>query len=102
LPQVALTAGYEYNVFAKLGVTSDDFNTSLYSVGIRLAANPRLQVSSFYQYNSFDYRGRLNVRASWEFAPLSFVYFVFNDQQFQNTSIANQSVITKISYIKQF
>jgi hypothetical protein len=102
LPQVALTAGYEYNLFAKLGVTSDDFNTSLYSVGIRLAANPRLQVSSFYQYNSFDYRGRLNVRASWEFAPLSFVYFVFNDQQFQNTSIANQSVITKISYIKQF
>ena len=102
LPQVALTAGYEYNVFANLGVTSDDFNTSLYSVGIRLAANPRLQVSSFYQYNSFDYRGRLNVRASWEFAPLSFVYFVFNDQQFQNTSIANQSVITKISYIKQF
>ncbi len=102
LPQVSLTAGYEYNVFAKLGVTSDDFNTSLYSVGIRLAANPRLQVSSFYQYNSFDSRGRLNVRASWEFAPLSFVYFVFNDQQFQNTSIANQSVITKISYIKQF
>jgi hypothetical protein len=102
LPQVALTAGYEYNVFANLGVTSDDFNTSLYSVGIRLAANPRMQVSSFYQYNSFDYRGRLNVRASWEFAPLSFVYFVFNDQQFQNTSIANQSVITKISYIKQF
>ena len=102
LPHVALTAGYEYNVFANLGVTSDDFNTSLYSVGIRLAANPRLQVSSFYQYNSFDYRGRLNVRASWEFAPLSFVYFVFNDQQFQNTSIANQSVITKISYIKQF
>ena len=102
LPQVALTGGYEYNVFANLGVTSDDFNTSLYSVGIRLAANPRLQVSSFYQYNSFDYRGRLNVRASWEFAPLSFVYFVFNDQQFQNTSIANQSVITKISYIKQF
>ena len=102
LPQVALTAGYEYNVFAKLGVTSDDFNTSLYSVGIRLAANPRMQVSSFYQYNSFDYRGRLNVRASWEFAPLSFVYFVFNDQQFQNTSIAYQSVITKISYIKQF
>jgi hypothetical protein len=102
LPQVALTAGYEYNVFAKLGVTSDDFNTNLYSVGIRLAANPRMQVSSFYQYNSFDYRGRLNVRASWEFAPLSFVYFVFNDQQFQNTSIANQSVITKISYIKQF
>jgi hypothetical protein len=102
LPQVSLTVGYEYNVFAKLGATSDDFNTSLYSVGIRLAANPRMQVSSFYQYNSFDYRGRLNVRASWEFAPLSFVYFVFNDQQFQNTSIANQSVITKISYIKQF
>jgi hypothetical protein len=102
LPQVALTAGYEYNVFSNLGASSDDFNTSLYSVGIRLAANPRMQVSSFYQYNSFDYRGRLNVRASWEFAPLSFVYFVFNDQQFQNTSIANQSVITKISYIKQF
>jgi hypothetical protein len=38
-----------------------------------MAANPRMQVSAFYQYNSFDERGRWNIRGSWEFAPLSFL-----------------------------
>jgi hypothetical protein len=61
-----------------------------------------MQLSAFYQYNTFDERGRWNVRGSWEFAPLSFVYVVFNENDFRQTDSRNRSVINKISYLKQF
>ena len=75
----------------------------LISFGTRFALNPRLQISSFYQYNSFDQQGRLNIRASWEYQPLSFVYLVFNDAQIDDefNPLSEQQVISKISLIKQ-
>jgi Domain of unknown function (DUF5916)/Carbohydrate family 9 binding domain-like len=102
LPHIAITFNYEHNVFKDFGAASDDFETNLYTGGIRLAYNPRIQLSTFYQYNSFDERGRWNVRGSWEFAPLSFLYFVFNDNSFRNSPVGNQSLITKVTYLKQF
>ncbi len=102
IPHIALTANYEHNVFNDFGTTKDNFETDLYTAGLRLAANPRLQLSGFYQYNTFDKRGRWNVRGSWEFAPLSFLYVVFNETNFRDSPVRNQSVINKISYLKQF
>ena len=46
---------------------------------LRLALNPRLQVTAFYQYNDAARQGTLNARVSWEFRPLSFLYVVLND-----------------------
>ncbi len=102
VPHLALTASYEHSNFTDFGVKNEDFSTDLYSVGLRIAPNPRIQFSSFYQYNTFDSRGRINIRGSWEFAPLSFLYLVFNEAHFQDTPTQNQAFISKLSYMKQF
>ncbi|MEL6987384.1 MAG: DUF5916 domain-containing protein, partial [Bacteroidota bacterium] len=82
IPQAALTINYEYNDIRNVGTNLEDLETHLITVGSRLAFNPRIQLSAFYQFNSFDDQGRWNIRASWEYLPLSFVYIVFNDAQF--------------------
>ncbi len=101
---VAFTADYEYNRLKDLGINNEDLTTRLLTLGGRLAANPRTQLSAFYQYNSFDDSGRWNVRFSWEYRPLSFIYLVFNDGRFDNSTgaIAEQQLITKLTFINQF
>lgn len=102
IPHIAFTFDYQFNNLENVGIEEKNLKTHLVTGGLRLAANPRLQVSAFYQYNSFDLRGRWNVRGSWEFAPLSFVYVVFNESNFQNNLQRNQSVINKVTYLRQF
>ena len=104
LPHIAFTAAYEFNDLQNIGIDHQDLQTHLVTGGIRLAANPRLQLSAFYQYNSFDEQGRWNIRASWEYQPLSFIYLVFNDNQIHSLdrNISEQQVISKITLIKQF
>ena len=46
----------------------------------------------------------MNLRLSWEYVPLSFIYLVFNDieeDQF-NPRIQNRQFISKITFLKQF
>jgi hypothetical protein len=102
LPHITLSANYELNNFEKFDLRQNDLQTALYTARIRLATNPRLQLSTFYQYNSFDKRGRWNIRGSWEFTPLSFFYLVFNESHFQDRPDQNQAFITKLTYLKQF
>lgn len=104
IPHATITADYEYNDIDALGENEEDLETHLYSIGPRLALNPRLQLSIFYQYNSFDSQGRWNVRASWEYRPLSFVYLVFNDNQIDNMDVRfeEQQFIGKVTFLKQF
>jgi hypothetical protein len=102
IPQIASELGFEHNSFTNFGNKKVNFTTDLFTAGIRLAANPRLQLSGFYQYNTFDKNGRVNIRGSWEFAPLSFFHLVFNESSIQYTPIQNRSTITKLSYLKQF
>ena len=102
IPHIAFTLNYEHNNFKNFGTTNDNFQTDLYTAGIRLAANPRMQLSGFYQYNTFDKRGRWNIRGSWEFAPLSFLYLVFNESSFKDSPVQSQSFISKLTYLKQF
>lgn len=104
IPHAALTLDYEYNDLNDLGEGQEDLETHLTTIGSRFALNPRVQLSAFYQYNSFDEQGRWNVRASWEYQPLSFVYLVFNDTR--NDGLENpfleQQFIGKITFLKQF
>ena len=102
--KAAFTADFEYNGLRDLGLNSEDLDTRLITLGGRFAANPRTQISAFYQHNSFDDSGRWNVRFSWEYRPLSFIYLVFNDGRFEdsNSSIAEQQLVTKLTFIKQF
>jgi len=101
-PYFGATASYQHNGFKNIGVDRDQLETHLYTAGVRCAYNPRIQLSAFYQYNSFDKQGRWNVRGSWEFAPLSFLYIVFNENSFQDSPVSNQSLISKLTYLKQF
>ncbi len=104
LPQAALTVDYEYNDLNDVGIDEGDLSTHLITLGSRFALNPRVQVSAFYQYNSFDELGRWNVRASWEYQPLSFVYLVFNDTRIDGLEnpFEEQQVIAKVTFLKQF
>lgn len=101
-PRVALTCDYEYNRLRELGIHQENLNTHLVTGGMRLAWNADVQLAAFYQYNSFDERGRWNARFSWQFAPLSFVHVVFNQNNFQETGARSQSLITKVSWMRQF
>jgi Domain of unknown function (DUF5916) len=101
-PKIAFTGEFELNRVRDLGIAKVNEDIGLFTGGVRLAANPRLQLSAFYQYNDFDQRGRWNVRGSWEFAPLSFLYLVFNESNFRASPVKNQNVISKLTYLKQF
>ena len=110
LPQIALSVNYQHNEFSELGDQKTNKTTDLITPEMRLALNPRLQLISFYQYNSAVNWGVLNTRLSWEYQPLSFVYFVYNDSrqdvfnsvtQFTDRT-QNQSSIFKLTFMKQF
>ncbi|MHA7831927.1 MAG: DUF5916 domain-containing protein [Flagellimonas sp.] len=104
MPHISLSANYENNNINGLGILQEDLDTDLYSVNLRVALNPRVQLSTFYQYNSFDEQGRWNVRFSWEYMPLSFIYLVFNDTQTDIFDPVQRSTqfISKITFLKQF
>lgn len=103
-PYMALTFDYEYNRLRALGEASESLETHLSTLGARFAANPRLQLSTFYQYNTFDEQGRWNVRLSWEYQPLSFLYLVFNNTQINGLEnpFEQQQFIAKVTFLKQF
>jgi hypothetical protein len=99
-----MTADFEYNDINSIGIDNLDLDTRLYTGGLRLALNPRVQFSTLYQYNSFDKQGRWNARFQWEYMPLSFIYLVFNDTQANNFDPVrrNTQFINKITLLKQF
>lgn len=101
-PKVAFTLDYEYNHLQKVGQKQQNLETNLITGGLRLAYNTRLQLSAFYQYNSFNQQGRWNVRGSWEYRPLSFLYLVFNENNLTALDQVNTSAIVKFSLMRQF
>jgi hypothetical protein len=102
-PYLALRADYEVNRLTHLGTRDTSFVTHLVAPELRVFLNPRVQWSAFYQYNTLQQRGALNARFSWEFAPLSFLYVVYNDRQAiqGGTSPSARSVIVKLSWLRQ-
>ena len=104
LPNISFTTNYEHNKIKSLGLQKKDLKTDLYSANLRLALNPRIQLNGFYQFNSFDKQGHLNLRLSWEYKPLSFIYLVFNDIEEDRFSprVLNRQFISKITFLKQF
>lgn len=104
IPHVAMNVDYEHNNINGVGILAEDLNTDLFTASLRLALNPRVQLSTFYQYNSFDEQGRWNIRFSWEYMPLSFIYIVFNDTQTDlfDPVLRSTQTISKITFLKQF
>ncbi|MEM6646532.1 MAG: DUF5916 domain-containing protein [Bacteroidota bacterium] len=110
-PHVAFRLDYVYNHITDVGPTEQEATSHLIIPELRLALNPRVQLNAFYQYNTFADRGAWNVRFSWEFSPLSYVYLVFNDSRFfvedtlrrgsPERFLTQQQAIFKVSYLRQ-
>ena len=110
-PHMALSLDYELNRATNLGVENERVDSHLFGPELRLALNPRVQFNAFYQYNTLVDRARWNIRLSYEFSPLSYVFLVFNDNRyFVNESLrltdpdffaTQQQAIFKVSYLRQ-
>ncbi|CCH00765.1 hypothetical protein FAES_2756 [Fibrella aestuarina BUZ 2] len=108
LPHISLTGRYIGNQFSEVGENRESPSVKLYSIEGRFALNPRLQLIGFYQYNTDLNRDAYNIRLSWEYQPLSFLYLVFNQRAYTSTvrqqefRQQEQHLIGKLSYLKQF
>ncbi|MBA3987003.1 MAG: hypothetical protein H0X63_10620, partial [Flavobacteriales bacterium] len=104
IPNISIGGDHQHNALKNLGIIEENLKTDLYSANVRLALNPRVQLSTFYQFNSFAEQGRWNVRFSWEYMPLSFIYLVFNDTQTDlfDPVQSSRQFISKITFLKQF
>ncbi|MEM6346053.1 MAG: DUF5916 domain-containing protein [Bacteroidota bacterium] len=105
-PFIEIFTEYQYNRIRSLGIAQEDLGAQLLFTRVRLAINPRIRLDGSYQWNSVGNTGIWNVRFTWEYRPLSFIYIVFNHNQ---RAIANslersigEEVIGKITYILQF
>jgi hypothetical protein len=76
--------------------------TRLIAPEIRLAWSPRVQLTTFYQYNDAARQGTFNARFSWEYRPLSFLYVILNDVRgaagFESTGPRRQQLLVKLVY----
>jgi len=104
IPHTYFSVNYQYNNARQLGENQENKEAHLISPELRLALNARVQLNAFYQYNSLSEFANWNVRFSWEFQPLSFIYLVFNDTRNQGIDPRQeaQQVIGKVTYLKQF
>lgn len=105
IPNISLTAEFNRNHFMGVGDQKTNQTIDLYIIQGRFALNPRMQLIGFFQENGFNHSRNYNLRFSWEYAPLSYIYFIYNHGGFTSLSQSTQSedhVIAKISYLKQF
>lgn len=105
-PHAEFVVTYTRNDFKNTGTTTASLTTHLLAPGLRLAANPKLLISGFYQYNTDARNGSLNARLSWEYKPLSFIYLVYNNlDNHYHTPFGvpqnQQNGILKLTYIHQ-
>jgi len=103
---VAFALGLTHNVFFDFPSSSKTIKNDLVVPEVRISFTPKIQLLGFYQYNTDSNTGGLNIRFSWEYNPLSFVYLVFNNVETINKKITtdplhDQTGIVKISYIRQ-
>jgi len=101
-PKMALLGTCSFDNLHHVGINEQNIKTSIYALQLRLAWNPQWQLSAFYQYNSFAKQGQVNARLSWQFAPLSYLYIVYNESNYKDLPLKNQALISKITYLKQF
>jgi len=105
IPHISILAELNRNNFMKVGENKTSEKVDLYIIQGRLALNPRLQLTGFYQKNSLDHSDSYYLRFSWEYQPLSYIYVIFNHAGSYNIQQLKQTEdheIFKLSYLKQF
>jgi hypothetical protein len=79
-PRASLALSYTLNALHDIGLERADSTTHLFAPTLRLALDPTLQFTLFYQRNTAARLSTWNARLSWEFRPLSYVYLVYNER----------------------
>jgi hypothetical protein len=79
-PHASLALSYTLNALHDIGLARTDATTHLIAPTLRLAFDPNLQLTLFYQRNTAARLSTWNARLSWEFRPLSYVYLVYNER----------------------
>jgi hypothetical protein len=105
IPYISLTGEFNRNHFVGVGSPKTNSTVDLYIIQGRFALNPRVQLVGFYQKNSLNNSQNYNLRFSWEYQPLSYIYIIYNHGSTNPLLELKQTedhVITKISYLKQF
>jgi hypothetical protein len=102
-PRVSLAVDIDVSQLGRIGVRDTSLTTTLVAPEVRLALNPRLLFTSFYQYNSGARTGTLNARFSWEFTPLSFLYVVWNDRRAVANGVlpTTETLVVKLVWLRQ-
>jgi len=104
IPHISVIAELNRNHFVDVGASRTTSTVDLRILQGRFALNPRLQLTGFYQKNSLDHSDGYNVRLSWEYLPLSYLYVIWNHGRSQTLQQAWQSddhAILKVSLLKQ-
>jgi hypothetical protein len=99
IPYISWINSYEYHDFKKFGMEKDNFNTQLITSTMLLALNAKIQLSGFYQYNTLEEEGTINIRFSWQYKPLSYIYLVYNSREIPG-SIQQQGIF-KLNFLTQ-
>ncbi|MEY4382796.1 MAG: hypothetical protein RI995_338 [Bacteroidota bacterium] len=105
IPHVNVGFTLNRNEIRDLGVAKESKDVNLWMIESRLAINPRIQLIGFYQQNSLNDLHVVNLRFSWEYQPLSYVYLVFNQMEHIGDDLTLQkqkAFLAKVSFLKQF
>jgi len=105
IPHVNVGFTLNRNEIRDLGVAKESKDVNLWMFESRLAINPRVQLIGFYQQNSLNDLHVVNLRFSWEYQPLSYVYLVFNQMEHVGDDLTLQkqkAFLAKVSFLKQF
>ncbi len=105
IPHISLTGEFNRNRFFGVGEPKTNSTVDLIVLQGRFALNPRIQLTAFYQKNTENSSNNYNIRFSWEYQPLSYIYLILNHQGFEpvnSKAVFEDNAIFKISYLKQF
>jgi hypothetical protein len=102
-PFMSIKLSVNSNRIKHAGKDAVNKEVNLYTVEGRFAVNPQIQLTALYQRNSLNNQDGYNIRMSWEYKPLSYIYLVWNKSSSINiTQQQQQTGIIKVSYLRQF
>jgi Domain of unknown function (DUF5916)/Carbohydrate family 9 binding domain-like len=105
IPHISLTGEFNRNRFFGVGELKTNSTVDLVVLQGRFALNPRIQLTAFYQKNTENSSNNYNIRFSWEYQPLSYIYLILNHQGFEpvnSKTVFEDNAIFKINYLRQF
>jgi hypothetical protein len=104
-PHVSALVDYTLDALRGIGPDRADLEAHVIAPELRLALNPRVQLSAFFQHVSTTGLSAWNARLSWEFRPLSRLHVVYHDRRLDPGpsagAVAERRLIVKLGWLSQ-